>query len=174
MSVLHFIEGFYNPSRRHSALGYLSPIEYERRYGDHTKLTEPANRPQKRGKSKPSFNRPVIQRSALKIVGVTTVDVAPCDKKVLCVPGRLERAAPNEITEFLATKIASESEPATSVTSPGHRRVTWRPRSSCRRRDIHCRGRTHFSARRRRRYCQRSRGVCPTRSRTTVASRKHG
>ena len=24
------IEGFYNPSRRHSALGYLSPIEYER------------------------------------------------------------------------------------------------------------------------------------------------
>lgn len=28
MAVLHFIEGFYNPSRRHSALGYLSPIEY--------------------------------------------------------------------------------------------------------------------------------------------------
>jgi len=31
MAVFHFIEGFYNPSRRHSALGYLSPIEYERR-----------------------------------------------------------------------------------------------------------------------------------------------
>jgi putative transposase len=30
MAVFHFIEGFYNPSRRHSALGYLSPIEYER------------------------------------------------------------------------------------------------------------------------------------------------
>ena len=27
-----FIEGFYNPSRRHSALGYLSPIEYERKH----------------------------------------------------------------------------------------------------------------------------------------------
>ena len=31
MAVFHFIEGFYNPSRRHSALGYLSPIEYERK-----------------------------------------------------------------------------------------------------------------------------------------------
>lgn len=32
MAVFHFIEGFYNPSRRHSALGYLSPIEYERKH----------------------------------------------------------------------------------------------------------------------------------------------
>jgi putative transposase len=39
ISVFHFIEGFYNPSRRHSALGYLSPIEYERRHDDQTKLT---------------------------------------------------------------------------------------------------------------------------------------
>lgn len=30
-AVFQFIEGFYNPSRRHSALGHLSPIEYERR-----------------------------------------------------------------------------------------------------------------------------------------------
>ena len=27
-----FIEGFYNPRRRHSSIGYLSPIDYERRY----------------------------------------------------------------------------------------------------------------------------------------------
>ena len=31
MAVFDFIEGFYNPRRRHSALAYLSPAEYERR-----------------------------------------------------------------------------------------------------------------------------------------------
>jgi putative transposase len=29
MAVFAFIEGFYNPTRRHSALGYVSPNEYE-------------------------------------------------------------------------------------------------------------------------------------------------
>jgi putative transposase len=29
IAVFRFIEGFYNPSRRHSSIGYLSPIQFE-------------------------------------------------------------------------------------------------------------------------------------------------
>lgn len=32
MAIFDYVEGFYNPRRRHSALGYLSPTDYERRY----------------------------------------------------------------------------------------------------------------------------------------------
>ena len=31
-AIFDFIEGFYNPRRRHSSIGYLSPIDYERRH----------------------------------------------------------------------------------------------------------------------------------------------
>lgn len=36
LAVFQFIEGFYNPSRRHSALGYLSPVDYERKHHELT------------------------------------------------------------------------------------------------------------------------------------------
>ena len=36
MAAFEFIEGFYNRRRRHSSIGYLSPVEYERRYHEGT------------------------------------------------------------------------------------------------------------------------------------------
>jgi putative transposase len=33
-AVFEYIEGWYNPRRRHSTLGYLSPAEYERHHAD--------------------------------------------------------------------------------------------------------------------------------------------
>ena len=36
LAVFDYIEAFYNPRRRHSGLGYLSPAEFERRYRSET------------------------------------------------------------------------------------------------------------------------------------------
>jgi putative transposase len=46
LAVFDFIEGFYNPRRRHSALGHLSPNDFERQHADRTAspdASEPAD-----------------------------------------------------------------------------------------------------------------------------------
>jgi transposase InsO family protein len=40
-AVFGFIEGFYNPRRRHSSIGYISPIDFERRYQASRVVTNP-------------------------------------------------------------------------------------------------------------------------------------
>ena len=53
MAIFTFIEGWYNPSRRHSGLGYLSPMDYETRSMIKLKTPTP-NRPQNRENSIPA------------------------------------------------------------------------------------------------------------------------
>ena len=38
LRIFQFIEGWYNPRRRHSGIEYLSPNNYERRYEERLKL----------------------------------------------------------------------------------------------------------------------------------------
>ena len=42
-AVFEYIEGWYNPRRRHSTLGYLSPAEFERQHVAHA-LKDPISR----------------------------------------------------------------------------------------------------------------------------------
>jgi len=42
MAIFEFIEGWYNPHRRHSAIDYLSPINYERNHSAETDHRSPA------------------------------------------------------------------------------------------------------------------------------------
>jgi putative transposase len=42
LAVFDYIEGFYNTHRRHSALDYLSPSEFERRHQAKIATTQPS------------------------------------------------------------------------------------------------------------------------------------
>jgi putative transposase len=42
LAIFDYIEGFYNTHRRHSALGYLSPADFERSYQAKIEITQPS------------------------------------------------------------------------------------------------------------------------------------
>jgi hypothetical protein len=54
--VFHYIERFYNPERRHSTIGYMSPMEFERQARLAVGVNETGCRPQSVNASKKRKN----------------------------------------------------------------------------------------------------------------------
>ena len=61
MAVFEFIEGWYNPTRRHKGLGQISPIEFERRHAMNPERAV-THRPARSGAYKAPRARPVDNR----------------------------------------------------------------------------------------------------------------
>jgi len=40
-AVFTFIEGWYNPHRRHSSIGYISPVQFDKQHPQATALPKP-------------------------------------------------------------------------------------------------------------------------------------
>ena len=80
MAIFEFIEGFYNPRRRHSSIGYLSPIAFERQY--------PATAPEPGAHERAVVLAPVKERPGSVTAGCTASAPAVLDSRSTQRPGR--------------------------------------------------------------------------------------
>ena len=72
-AIFSFIEGWYNPHRRHSSLGYRSPILYEQIHREQNRTGVPSELPtagQRHGRDRRPAGRPWTTRSATPNGGV--------------------------------------------------------------------------------------------------------
>ena len=112
--VFDYIEGFYNPHRRHSSIGYHSPTDYERSTptSPTTLLTPKAeNCPQNRGNSIPRFRAGCALAAASSATGWGVVLAVSTSAAMLClavVAGRADLdGPPPAVGEPLVTALAA-------------------------------------------------------------------
>jgi putative transposase len=98
IAVFEFIEGFYNPRRRHSAIGYLSPIGYERKIADAAS----------RSACDPGALEPAIVLAAVKTTPAAALNRAGLDRR--CARRRHVRAGRDEKMLSAEPKDGSQEE----------------------------------------------------------------
>ena len=79
LAVFDFIEGWYNPHRRHSALGYLSPNNYERRMRS-SRLMSKSQLSTKAGQLQPRRNvsfRSLVSAMLLACCAIAIIGATP-------------------------------------------------------------------------------------------------
>ena len=80
-AMFEWIEAFYNPTRRHSTLGYLSPIDYEAATPRHDQHTNPVRHPGELHEgSLPSFGQPEVVRSGVVVDVDRAVEATDLDE----------------------------------------------------------------------------------------------
>jgi putative transposase len=99
-AIFTYIEGWYNPRRRHSTLDYLSPVEFERQ---HAELAQPAFETPKSGNGSVASTSPRASNGLttrrISTVGVDLVaDGLPISlRERTRVPSGSARAAPDAV-----------------------------------------------------------------------------
>jgi Integrase core domain len=96
-AIFTYIEGWYNPRRRHSTLDYLSPVEFERQ---HAELAQPAFETPKSGNGSVASTSPRaglqrVESRRTASISVPTAPIAP--RKRARVPSGPARAAPDAV-----------------------------------------------------------------------------
>jgi hypothetical protein len=96
--VFEYIEQFYNGQRRHSALGYLSPLTFERRWATEGGTTPEAALPALAGEAS-AKPRAVEALTATRRRGaaISVSSSAPSVTLIISIPGILEPAPPTPV-----------------------------------------------------------------------------
>jgi hypothetical protein len=104
-AVFEYIEGWYNPRRRHSTLGYLSPTEFERHHTERAAL--PLNSPKSANGSVASISPKALDGLTTRRVSTVGVDSLPPAPSLPRTPPLFQPGPAQAATEMVKRRTAA-------------------------------------------------------------------